>query len=129
MGQAASIRRDRTPHTNVCRSGFTGVSKRSLYAYSKRRSKNDEFGVQLKHTAPRKLSRVEKSTNIPICQECLYDDEEIIRKISSSNDSGILHVEWDPFTNVTFCTSLISGLSHWSLASSTHSAFNIWPRP
>uniref|UniRef100_A0A5K3FQH2 Uncharacterized protein n=1 Tax=Mesocestoides corti TaxID=53468 RepID=A0A5K3FQH2_MESCO len=46
MGQAASIRRDRTPLTNVCKSGFTGMTKRSLFANSKRRSRNEDFEVQ-----------------------------------------------------------------------------------
>uniref|UniRef100_A0A5K3G093 Gag protein n=1 Tax=Mesocestoides corti TaxID=53468 RepID=A0A5K3G093_MESCO len=93
MGQAASIRRDRTPLTNVCKSGFTGIPKRSLFANSKRRSKNEESGVPLKQTVPRKLTRVKKSIHTPICQECLYDDEEIIREVGSSDDSGTLHEE------------------------------------
>uniref|UniRef100_A0A5K3G198 Ovule protein n=1 Tax=Mesocestoides corti TaxID=53468 RepID=A0A5K3G198_MESCO len=72
--------------------------------HTTRLRKNKEFKLQSKHTTFRKLTRVEKSIHTPICQECLYDDKEIIRKVGSSDDSGTLHEEWDSFTNVTFRT-------------------------
>uniref|UniRef100_A0A5K3G7E4 Ovule protein n=1 Tax=Mesocestoides corti TaxID=53468 RepID=A0A5K3G7E4_MESCO len=77
MGQSAPIRRNRTQLTTFCTTGFTGLAKRGLFACSKRRSKNEDSEVQLKNTAPRKLSHVDQSTQCHITQKCLHDDNEI----------------------------------------------------
>uniref|UniRef100_A0A5K3G1R2 PLAT domain-containing protein n=1 Tax=Mesocestoides corti TaxID=53468 RepID=A0A5K3G1R2_MESCO len=105
MGQAASIRQDRTPLTKFCKSSLAGLAKRGVRAFTTSLRKSKEVKVQLKHIAPRKLTRVEKSIHTPICQEYLHDDDDdIIRKVGSSGNSSIRHEEWDSLTNVIFRT-------------------------
>uniref|UniRef100_A0A5K3G522 Vitellogenin domain-containing protein n=1 Tax=Mesocestoides corti TaxID=53468 RepID=A0A5K3G522_MESCO len=76
MGQAASIHRNKTPHATFCKSSFTGLAKRGVFAFSKRQSRNEDFEVYLKHTAPRKLSAREKSIPTPICHDCSFDGDD-----------------------------------------------------
>uniref|UniRef100_A0A5K3G688 Ovule protein n=1 Tax=Mesocestoides corti TaxID=53468 RepID=A0A5K3G688_MESCO len=106
MGQSAPIRHDRIKlHINGCKSSFTGSAKRGLFAYSRGSRRHEKCGVQLKHTAPRKRSHVDQSTQCHITQKCLHDDneiQEIIRKISYSDDSGIVRRRFDSLSSVTF---------------------------
>uniref|UniRef100_A0A5K3FVV2 DUF3399 domain-containing protein n=1 Tax=Mesocestoides corti TaxID=53468 RepID=A0A5K3FVV2_MESCO len=107
MGQAASIRQDKTPLTKFCKSNFNVLAKRGLFAFSRGSRRLEKCEVQLKHTAPHKLSRVEKSIHSPTCKEVFLDDdeiEEIIRKICYSDDSGIVRRQWHTLSSVTSST-------------------------
>uniref|UniRef100_A0A5K3FPM1 Uncharacterized protein n=1 Tax=Mesocestoides corti TaxID=53468 RepID=A0A5K3FPM1_MESCO len=111
MGQAASIRRSRTPHATFCKSSLTGLAKRGLLAFSRGSRRHDKCTVQLKHTTPRKLSHIDKSIQSPTCHESFLDDDriqEIIRKFDILMILGIMHRQWDTLSSVTSSTSFCS---------------------